>query len=66
MNPPPQLPGCLPTGFDRNSFLTVDEFAVWQRKKPATLRRKLFVIPGVRGSGQGVRIHVGTFLDKVK
>lgn len=58
-----QQPGCLPPGFDRESFLNIKEFCIWQRIHPATFSQWVArgKVPGYRAANR--RIHVGTFLD---
>ena len=60
-----QQPGCLPPGFGDQSFLTVQEWAIWRRIAPSTAERQARdlrrrgVIPR-----KGVpQIHVATYLS---
>lgn len=62
-----QQPGCLPPGYDANSMLTLDQWAVWTRKTRRTaerylsdMKRKGLVIGNRKG--QKPLIHVRTFL----
>lgn len=62
----PQTPGCLPQGYDGNSLLTLDQFAVWKQISMKTVRKRLAITPGlVKHSRKDQRIHVATHLDKV-
>lgn len=63
MPTPPQIPGCLPEGFNEQSLLTVGQFAVWQQKSERSVREKInaAALKGVSGSGRSARIHVGTY-----
>jgi hypothetical protein len=59
----PQIPGCLPQGYDNNSLLSPEQFAKWQGWSLRTTRRKWPLLPGRVFHGQrGQRIHVGTYL----
>jgi hypothetical protein len=59
-----QLPGCLPKGFDLDSLLTVEQFAVWQQVAESTARAALASMNGVvRRSREWVRIHPRTYLE---
>lgn len=59
----PQRAGCLPEGYDENSFLTPEQFAVWKQLSIKTVRNRLPLIPGlVRNSRRDQRIHVKTHL----
>ncbi len=60
-----QLPGCLPPGFDLDSLLTVDQFAVWRQKSVERVRNELPITAGVVGrSRKDRRIHPRTYLEK--
>ena len=62
----PQKPGCLPEGYDENSYLTLAQFAKWKQQSLGTVRRRATIIPGlVRHSRQDIRVHVKTHLNKV-
>jgi hypothetical protein len=60
-----QLPGCLPCGFDLDSMLTVEQFAVWQGRSVSSARKSVAArMPGVvRESRECVRIHPRTYLE---
>jgi hypothetical protein len=61
-----QRPGCLPVGFGMDSYLTPEEFAVWQRITPRHARSLFWgELPGVdRSSRKHARLHVRTYLEK--
>ncbi len=62
----PQIPGCLPEGYNEDSLLTVEQFAKWKQLSVKTVRKKLPITPGVAGhSRRDKRIHVRTHLNKV-
>lgn len=62
-----QIPGCLPKGYDLDSLLTVEQFAVWRQVKESTARAALAVTSGViKRSREDVRIHPRTYLEKAK
>jgi len=62
--PPKQLPGCLPKGFDRNSFLAPAQFCRWRGISLRTFASRRASLPGVASdSARDVKIHVGTYLD---
>ena len=55
---PRQIPGCLPLGYDLDSLLTVEQFALWWQVAVRTARAALPITKGVlRGPGEDVRIH---------
>jgi hypothetical protein len=59
-----QLPGCLPPGFDLDSFLTKQEFCIWRRVTMQWLKPRLCLMHGVvRETRQSVRIHPRTYLE---
>jgi hypothetical protein len=61
----PQIPGCLPQGYDENSLLTVKQFAIWKQISLKTVRKRLAITPGlVQHSREDRRIHVKTYLAK--
>jgi hypothetical protein len=63
---PPQVPGCLPQGYDDNSLLTLPQFAKWKQISLKTVRKRLAITAGlVRHSREDCRIHVKTHLAKV-
>jgi hypothetical protein len=63
--PVEQSPGCLPKGFDLDSLLTPDQFAVWEQVKVRQIRERLRGLPGVIWEGQKLaRIHPRTYLEK--
>lgn len=65
MKTPKQIPGCLPKGYDRNSFLTIEQFCTWRRISERTFTSRRHSLPGVdQHSRTDVKIHVGTYLDK--
>jgi len=60
-----QLPGCLPTGYDLDSLLTVAQFAVWRQKSEDVVRDELPSTKGVISRNRkDVRIHPRTYLEK--
>jgi hypothetical protein len=62
----PQVPGCLPEGYDENSLLTVEQYACWKQISVRTARDRLANTPGlIRHSRRDQRIHVKTHLAKV-
>jgi hypothetical protein len=62
----PQVPGCLPQGYDENSLLTVEQFARWKQISVRTARDRLAMTPGlIRHSSRDQRIHVKTHLARV-
>jgi hypothetical protein len=62
----PQIPGCLPEGYDENSLLTPMQFAIWKQISMKTVRKRLPITPGlVRHSRRDQRIHMKTHLAKV-
>ena len=59
-----QLPGCLPPGYDLDSLLTVEQFAIWRQKSVERVRNELPITKGVVGFTQkDKRIHPRTFLE---
>ena len=63
-NQPEQIPGCLPRGYDRDSLLTVEQFAIWRQTSIRTARAALPITKGViRRSRQDVRIHPRGYLE---
>lgn len=61
----PQIPGCLPEGYDENSLLTPEQFAVWTQISIRTVRNRLAITAGlVRRSRRDQRIHVKTYLTR--
>lgn len=62
----PQIPGCLPQGYDENSLLTVPQFAIWKQISMKTARKRLPITPGlVKHSRRDQRIRVKTHLAKM-
>ena len=62
----PQIPGCLPQGYDENSMLTIEQYATWKQMSVRTIRKRLPIIPGfVQHSRRDQRIHVKTHLAGV-
>jgi hypothetical protein len=62
----PQTPGCLPDGYDEDSLLTLEQFALWKQLKPKTVLKRLPLFPRlIRHSKRDIRFHVKTHLDKV-
>lgn len=60
----PQIPGCLPKGFNPDSLLTVEQAAVWMQMAESTLRSRLAAMPGViRESRESILIHPRTYLE---
>lgn len=60
----PQIPGALPRGYNLDSLLTVEQFAIWQQVAESTARGALASMKGVvRRSREWVRIHPRTFLE---
>lgn len=60
-----QIPGCLPQGFDLDSLLTVEQFAVWRQKDARSVRDEMPRTPGrVKTSRKDIRIHPRTYLEK--
>ena len=45
--PIPQIPGCLPQGYDLDSLLTPEQFAVWRQLAESTVRAMLPTMKGV-------------------
>jgi len=63
-DPIPQIRGCLPEGYDEQSMLTVDQWALWQQVPRAKAGRLLATMKGVvRRSRKDVKIHVKTNLE---
>jgi len=61
----PQIPGCLPQGYDENSMLTLPQFAIWRQISLKTARRRQAITPGLdRKSERDVRIHVKSYLAR--
>lgn len=59
-----QLPGCLPLGFDLDSLLTVEQFAIWRQKSFERVRNELPITRGVISQNRkDVRIHPRTYLE---
>jgi hypothetical protein len=59
-----QLPGCLPRGYDLDSLLTVEQFALWRQKSVETIRDELPTTKGViRRTRLDCRIHPRTYLE---
>lgn len=62
----PQIPGCLPQGYDENSMLTPEQYAKWKQISIRTVRNRLPITPGlVKHSRRDQRIHVKTHLAVV-
>jgi hypothetical protein len=62
-NLPKQIPGCLPQGYDQDSLLTVEQFALWRQLAVSTVRAMIPTMKGVlRRTREDVRIHVRTYL----
>lgn len=60
----PQVPGTLPRGFNLDSLLTVEQFALWRQKSVETVRDELPTTKGVMTrTRQDCRIHPRTFLE---
>ena len=60
-----QLPGCLPPGYDLDSLLTVQQFAIWRQKSLERVRNELPITKGVVGNTQkDRRIHPRTYLER--
>ena len=62
----PQLPGCLPDGYNENSLLTMEQYAIWKQLSVRTVRKRIPRIAGfVQGSRRDQRVHVKTHLAGV-
>jgi len=60
-----QLPGCLPDGFNRESFLDRDQFCIWRGVSREWLKPRAKTLPGVvKESNKVWKIHVGIYLEK--
>lgn len=60
-----QIPGTLPKGYDLDSLLTVEQFAVWRQKEVHGVRDELPITKGVINTNRkDVRIHPRSYLDK--
>jgi hypothetical protein len=60
----PQVAGCLPEGYNLDSLLTVEQFAVWRQISEKTARKYLPILPGVGGHTKRNKfIHPRTFLE---
>lgn len=60
-----QIPGCLPEGFDLDSLLTVEQFAMWRQKDPRSVRDEMPLTPGrIVTSRKDIRIHPRTYLER--
>ena len=61
---PKQIPGCLPKGYNLDSLLTVEQFAIWRQKSLQRVRHQIPITKGVVGyTQQDRRIHPRTFLE---
>ena len=61
---PKQIPGCLPEGYDLDSLLTLEQFAIWRQVSVSTVRNELPLTKGViKWSREDVRIHPRTHLE---
>ncbi len=59
-----QIPGCLPRGYNLDSLLTPEQFAVWQQIAESTVRAMLPTMKGViTRTRKNIRIHPRTFLE---
>jgi len=62
----PQIPGCLPQGYDENSLLTLPQFAKWKQISLKTAKKRWPITPGrVQHSIRDRRVHVKTYLAGV-
>jgi len=60
----PQIPGCLPKGYDLDSLLTPEQFAAWQQLAESTVRGMIPSMAGViKRTRENIRIHPRTFLE---
>ena len=65
MKPTPQTAGCLPKNFDRDSLLTVEQFAKWRQIEESTARSQIAAgdVPVIQHSRNDIRIHPNTYLN---
>jgi hypothetical protein len=57
-----QQRGCLPAGFDENSWLSVRQFCVWKNRSARWLRKNRHRIAGLTGAHKNTQVHVGAHL----
>jgi hypothetical protein len=60
-----QRPGCLPVGFNSESWLSVPEFCRWKRRSDRWFRKHRREIPGLYGEHKDAQVHVGAHLRGV-
>ena len=60
-----QTPGNLPEGATLDSMLTIEQFAIWQKRAESSVRKSVAAkMPGVvKESRECIRIHPRTYLE---
>ena len=65
MQPPEQISGCLPEGFNLDSMLTPKQFCRWVQKSADWFAAHRRALPGVIAhTRQAVLVHPRTYLEK--